>query len=377
MQETPKEMAFEACKMALESCGLTWDKIEAVCFTTAPDTFDGLHMNGEYVIDGSGAYRKPFMRSYVGGGSGVFVGAHGFYTVASGMFDLVLVVAEEKMSNCMPHPQAAFLTIFDNILERPLGPNLLWIFALEMNRYMSTHKIRLEDIALVSVHNKRNALDHPAAMLGEELTVEDIMNSEVLAWPVHRLMVSPVTDGAVALIFAEEKLAQKLTDKPVWIRGVGWSLDTAYWTNRDLYYPEYVEKAAWMAYKMAGINNPRKQIDFAEPYDPFAYKMLHHMEGLQLCGKGEAIKLVLDGSTQRDGRIPCCPSGGLLGVGNPIAAAGLMKVAELYWQLSGQAGKRQIQKLLDSKEHFGVAQAWGDLMQVGTVVVMSNKKGKG
>ncbi|MCX7703478.1 MAG: thiolase domain-containing protein, partial [Planctomycetota bacterium] len=192
LQETSKEMCFEACKMALESCGLTWDKIEAVCFTSAPDTFDGVHMKGEYMVDGSGAYRKPFMRSFVGGGSGVFVAPHGFYTVASGMFDIILVVAEEKMSTCMPHPQAAFLTIFDNIIERPLGPNLLWIFALEMNRYMSVHKIPLEDIALPAVHNKENALDHPAAMLGERLTVQDILDSEVLAWPVHRLMVSPV-----------------------------------------------------------------------------------------------------------------------------------------------------------------------------------------
>jgi len=370
-QETPKELCFEATKMALESCDLSWDKIEAVCFGSAPDTFDGIHMKGEYMIDGSGAYRKPFLRSYVGGGTGVFVPLHGFYTVASGMFDVILVVAEEKMSDCMPHPQAAFLTIFDNIIERPLGPNLLWIFALEMNRYMTVHNVPLEDIALVSVQNKRNALDHPAAMLGAEITVEDVMNSELLAWPVYRLMVSPVTDGAVTLVLAAEGVAEKLTDKPVWIRGVGWNLDTTYWTNRDLYYPEYVEKAARMAYEMAGITEPAKQIDIAEPYDPFAYKMLHHMEGLQLCGKGEAIQLVKDGVTRRDGDLPCCPSGGLLGVGNPIAAAGLMKVAELFWQLRGEAGARQV----PGTPEFGVAQAWGDLMQVGTVIVMSNKKG--
>ncbi len=85
-----------------------------------------------------------------------------------------------------------------------------------------------------------------------------------------------------------------------------------------------------------------------------------------LCEKGEAPRLTADGVTQRDGDMPVCPSGGLLGVGNPIAAAGLMKIAELFWQLRGEAGKRQV----PGKPTTGLAQAWGDLMQVGTVVVM-------
>jgi acetyl-CoA C-acetyltransferase len=307
------------------------------------------------------------MRNYVGGGTGVYAPIHGWYHVASGMFDTCLVVCEEKMSTCQPHPQGAFLTIFDHTTERPLGPNLLWIFALEMNRYMTRHGISLEEIAAVSVKNKRNALDHPASQLGAELTVEEVLDSEVLAWPVHRLMVSPTSDGAAAVVLASEETARRLTPKPVWIRGVGWNLDTSYWTNRDLYYPEYVEKAARMAYTMAGVREPRKQLDLAEPYDPFAYKELHHLEGLLLADKGKAPQLLADGFFDRErGQIPSSPSGGLLGVGNPIAAAGLMKICELFWQLRGEAGRRQVR----GNPRLGVAQAWGDLMQVGTVVVM-------
>ena len=108
------------------------------------------------------------------------------------------------MSTCQPHPQAAFLTIFDHITEQPLRPNLLWIFALEQNRYMQTYGITIEEIAAVSIKNKRNAMGHPAAQLGSELTVKDVLNSEVLAWPVHRLMVSPTSDGAAAVILAAE-----------------------------------------------------------------------------------------------------------------------------------------------------------------------------
>jgi acetyl-CoA C-acetyltransferase len=371
-EETGKELAWEASRAALDSCELTLADVDAVCCGTAPDAFDGVHMKGEYLSDGCGAFGKPYMRTYVGGGTGVFVTIQGWYTVASGAFDVALVVAEEKMSSCQPHPQGAFLTIFDNMIERPLGPNLLWIFALEMNRYMQAYGLEKRDIAQVAVKNKRNAADHPAALLGaSEITVEDVLASETLAWPVQRLDVSPISDGAVALVLASEEAARRITDKPVWIDGVGWNLDTAYWTNRDLVYPEYVENAARMAYDMAGIREPRKEIHLAEPYDPFDYKELHHLEGLQLFDKGKAPEAVRDGVTQRDGDLPVCPSGGLLGVGNPIAAAGLMKIAELFWQLRGEAGARQVPGTPDR----GVAQAWGDLMQVGTVVVMGRDNG--
>lgn len=366
-QETGKELAWEAASAALSSCELTLADVDAVCLGSAPDAFDGVHMKGEYLSDGCGAWGKPFMRSYVGGGTGVFTPIQGWYHVASGLADVVLCVAEEKMSSAQPHAQGAFITIFDNITERPLGPNLLWIFALEMQRYMVVHGIEKKDIAAVSVKNKRNAADHPAAMLGEAgITVEDVLNSEVLAWPVQRLDVSPVSDGAVAVVLAAEHVAKRITDKPVWVAGVGWHLDTAYWTNRDLYYPDYVEYAARMAYDMAGIREPRKEIHVVEPYDPFDYKELHHLEGLMLFDKGKAPEAMRDGVLNRDGDLPSCPSGGLLGVGNPIAAAGLMKIAELFWQLRGEAGARQV----PGSPETGLAQAWGDLMQVGTVVIM-------
>ncbi len=365
--ETGKELSWEAAAMALDSCEMTLDDIEAVCMGTAPDAFDGVHMKAEYLSDGAGAWRKPYMRSYVGGGTGVFAPIQGWYHVASGLFDTCLVVCEEKMSSYIPHAQAAFLTIFDHTTERPLKPNLLWIFALEMNRYMQTYGISKADIARMAVQNKRNAADHPCALLGEaNITVEDVLNSEVLAWPVQRLDVSPVTDGAVAIVLAAEHVARRVTDKPVWVQGVGWALDTAHWTNRDLAYPRYVEVAARMAYEMAGVKEPRKEIHIAEPYDPFDYKALHHLEGLLLADRGQAPQLVADGVTARDGAMPVCPSGGLLGVGNPIAAAGLMKVAELFWQLRGEAGGRQV----PGQPKRGLAQAWGDLMQVGTVVIL-------
>ena len=168
-QETGRELAYSAVKMALDSCELKLKDVEGVVLGSAVDAFDGVHMKGEYLSDGAGAWHKPFMRHSVGGATGVFSCIHGWMHVASGLFDLCLVVAEEKMSSCQPHPQGAFLTVFDYILERPLKLNLLWTVAQEMNRYMSVYGLTSEDVARVAVKNKKNALDHPAAMVAGEI----------------------------------------------------------------------------------------------------------------------------------------------------------------------------------------------------------------
>jgi len=367
LKETGKELSYLAAKMAMEEAGIQKDDIDMVVMGTAPDAFDGIHMKGENLLDGAAGAGKPYVRVFNGGGTGVFAPIAGWWHVASGVADVCLVIAEEKMGSCYPHPQTAFRHIWDPILDRPLKPNLVWLFAMEMNRYMTVHNIKKEDIARVSVKNKRNAVGHPCAQLADpHITVDDVLNSEIMAWPVQRLDISPPSDGASALLFCSEDVVRQYTDDPVWIDGVGWSIDSTMWTNRDLYFPRYVSKAAKMAYKMAGIHNPRKEIDFAEPYDPFDYKELHHMEGLLLCDKGEAPILTREGVTQRDGDLPICPSGGLLGVGNPIAATMGQKACELYWQLSGKAGKRQI----PDDPMVGVGQAWGDIMQMATVIAM-------
>jgi len=367
LKETGKELSFLATKMAMEDAGLQKDDIDMVVMGSAPDAFDGIHMKGENLIDGAAGAGKPYVRVFNGGGTGVFAPIAGWWHVASGVADICLVVCEEKMGNCYPHPQTAFRHIWDPILDRPLNPNLVWLFAMEMNRYMTTYNVKKEDIARVAVKNKRNAVGHPCAQLADpNITVDDVLNSEIMAWPVQRLDISPPSDGAAALIFCNKDIVHKFTDDPIYVGGVGWNIDSTMWTNRDLSFPRYVAQAAKMAYKKAGIVNPRKDIDFAEPYDPFDYKELHHMEGLLLCEKGEAPILTREGVTERDGDLPICPSGGLLGVGNPIAATMGQKVCELYWQLAGKAGKRQI----PGDPRVGVGQAWGDIMQMATVMVL-------
>src|SRR5439155_1018801 len=123
LQETGKELCFEATKMALDSAGITRGDVDMVLCGTAPDAFDGVAMKGEYLLDGSAGFRKPYTRVFTGGGTGVFSTIAGWWHVASGLADVALVVNEEKMSSCQPHPQSVFANIWDPILDRPLQPN--------------------------------------------------------------------------------------------------------------------------------------------------------------------------------------------------------------------------------------------------------------
>ena len=365
--ESPGELAAQAVQMALEDAGMGIDDIDAVTLGTAPDAFDGVHMKGEHLIAGAGGANKPYMRHFIGGATGVMSPIHGWMHVASGKYNTCMVVAEEKMSPCTPHPAGAFITIFDRVTEQPLELTLIHIFALEMARFMHVYGYSERDLAEVSAMIKKNALNHPAAQIASDLSADDVLNSPLLSWPVKRFDISPTSDAAVAIILANERVARALTKAPVFIEGVGFRLETAYWCARDLCYPDYVAMAARDAYKMAGVVDPARDIDLFEPYDPFDYKALHHLNALLLDKTGRMVRNLFEsGNLGRDGSHPMCPSGGALGVGNPIAATGLMKIAELYFQLSGQAGKRQIQRPM----RRGVAQAWGDLMQAGTVVVM-------
>src|SRR5207245_10314039 len=123
-------------------------------------------------------------RADLGSGTGGFRSSARWSNVATGFSDVCLCVDEEKMRPLHPHPQYAFWSIFDQILERPLGVTILWIFSLEMRRYMHKYGIKEEEIATVAVKNKGNAIDHPCSQLSSKITVDDVMNSEPICWRV-------------------------------------------------------------------------------------------------------------------------------------------------------------------------------------------------
>jgi acetyl-CoA C-acetyltransferase len=217
-----------------------------------------------------------------------------------------------------------------------------------MNRY----NISEEQCAVVSSKNHRNALNNPNAHLQLDLSVEDVMKSRMICEPMKLYDCSPVSDGAVAVVIANEAKTKKFGKKPAWIKGVSFCMDNYLLGDRDLAECAALEKAAKQAYAAAGISNPRKEIDVAEVYDAFSYQELMWTEGLGFCEKGEGGKLAESGATGKAGDMPVNPSGGLL-PSHPVIAGGLIRIAEAVRQIRGEAGDMQVDK------HVGTALAHG------------------
>jgi len=175
----------------------------------------------------------------------------------------------------------------------------------------------------------------------KEVTVEDVMNSKPLAWPIKTLDVPPISDGAAAIVLSTEKLAAKSTDRPAWIHGMGYFCEADNAPERSLLVSEPLAIAARRVYRAAGITNPRRQFDVVEVQEPYTCFELSYYESLGLCAPGEAAELIQSGATQVTGDIPVNPSGGCAGA-NPIGAAALIRLIEAASQVMGKAGDMQI-----------------------------------
>lgn len=335
IRETFADMVYEAVVKALDHAGIGIDRIENVV-SASNDFWDGRTISSMAINDACGSYDKNI--SCVEG-DGTFAAFYGMTRILSGAYSTTLVVAHCKGSESDPvHITNA---IFDPIYVRPLGLDSITSSALQARRYMDAYGITEEQCALVSVKNHGNAFDNPYAQLPLKLNVEDVMRSRMLSDPIKLLDASPISDGACALILAREDQAKKITDKPVWIRGVGYCADSYHLGDRDLAECRALEEAARRAYRMAGITDPRKELDVVELYDAFSYQELLWSEGLGLCGRGQGGRLAESGATARTGEIPINPSGGLLSA-HTVTVAGLVRLAEAVLQLRGEADKRQI-----------------------------------
>ena len=336
-----KEIMFEAAVRAYEDAGVNPRRDIDAFITCAEDYWEGFSIFDEFVPDQLGAVLKNL---FTVSADGLFGLATAYMLIKTGHFDVVAVEAHSKASDILTY-EGIVNFAFDPILNRPLGGHPYYVAGMEMMRYLCETGTSPEECAQVVVKNKRNALANPHACYGAKLTVEDVLNSEVQFYPLKKLEISPISDGCVVFVVASKDAAEKLTDKPVWVGGVGWCTETPCLETRDWGRAVHTELAAKMAYKMAGINNPVKEIDFAEVCDMFAYKELMHMEALGLCRRGEAGQLVKEGVTERDGEMPVNPSGGMLGMGYALEASGLQRLLEAVLQLRGQAGKRQIEDI--------------------------------
>lgn len=365
--EDTSEMVYRVTKDALERARLRADDLDGVVLGSAVDPFNGISETDKYLVAAAGAAGKPVFRNATSGSTAVSTPALAYSVVASGLADIVLCVCYEKMSE-NENSQKVFNYVYDPAYVRPVGLNVPVQCGLEARAYLHRYGITEDEMALVSVKNLGNAESNPYAQRGKKITVEEVLESQYISWPVKVLDTSPVSDGARAAIFASERVMRDMDDDPVWVRGTGRGADS-YWymgrRNQDLGRLDYAYLGAREAYEQAGIKDPAKEIHYAEPYDPFTYKEMQHIEGLGLCEEGGAGRFIRSGKANKDGELPVNASGGLLGEGNPIGA-GMSRFNWCWLQIKGQAGECQVERQVDT----AACTAWGGMYQYNATVVL-------
>jgi len=333
--ETFADMVYEVTVKALEDAGLAIKDIDNVV-TVSNDFWDGRTISSMAIQDACGSRHKDISTVE---GDGLFGAFYGAMRILSGSFATTLVVAHMKGSESRMN--LITNAMFDPIYTRMLGLDAITSAALQARAYMDRFGITEEQCARVSVKNHGNAKLNPLAQLPMDITVEDVMASRMLSDPVKVLDASPITDGAAAVILANGQAAAKAKTTPVWLKGVGHCSDAYHLGDRDLSRSPALAAAAKKAYAMAGIRNPLEQIDVAEVYDAFSYQELMWLEGLGFCGEGGAGRLIDEGVTQMNGKLPVNPSGGCLSA-HAVMVAGLARLIEATLQVRGTAGKRQV-----------------------------------
>jgi acetyl-CoA C-acetyltransferase len=315
-----------------------------------------------WATDGLGSFLKPVFKVTTGGTTGTTVAACAFYHVASGLFNTVLAVGWEK--NSESDTQAAIATCANPILERDPFAGAIGPLATEYSMYMKAYGATEEDAAIVAARDRNNALLNPYAHNRMKVTVEDVMKSPMLSYPIKFLDMCPRSDGACAVIFAAEHLAKKLCPKPAWIHASVVRHDYTHFGDLEWQWMPTLERASAEAYKKAGITKPLKEFDVAELYLPASTTGVKWMDSLWFCEKGEAPKLIRSGTTHMDGELPINPSGGVIST-NPIGATALIRVGEAAWQIMGKAGERQVPNVKKALATGFGGCSWSDVMILG------------
>lgn len=356
-----KEMIYEAAVRAYNDAGVDPRRDIQSFVTVAEDFHEGTSIFDEYTPDQLGAALKP-MHTITGDG------LHGLATaymlVRTGQFDLVAVEGHSKASNILTLPE---ITAYaqDPVLNRPLRLNTHFVAGMEMNRYLYESGANREQCAAVVVKNRRNALKNPLASYAADLELDEVLGGPPLSLPLGLHEAAEEVDGAVVMLLASEERAAALSDKPVWILGAGWCNGAAALESRSWGQLPYLQKAAHMAYRQAGIRSPLQAIDFAEVDDTYAYKELQSLEALGIFRSGEAGELTAEGLTYPDGDFPVNISGGSLGVGHLLDCTGLARALEAVLQLRSEAGSRQLDGV-----KVGLVQSWRGVPTTSAAVVI-------
>jgi acetyl-CoA acetyltransferase len=351
IDKTYYELAYDAAKLALSDARIGREDIDACVYGIYNDFFQRQYQPDAFVHDYIGMGLKPGVRVNTGGATGVSALRMGFSEVASGLYDTVLVLGVEKCNDCFnyevhqhsPEVLRAILYTADMTYDNPAGRTAASGFALAVIAHIEKFGTPTErQMALVSVKNHRNATRNPVAQSPKLLTVEDVLSSRKIVDPFKFYDNCLYSEGASAVILASEEKAREITDCPIWITGLGASLDWVLPQNRpNIYEFQSSQIAARKAYEMAGIKDPLQELDLAEIHDAFTGTEIMAYEDCFFCPPGEGGRLIEEGVVEPEGKLPVNLSGGLLGCGHAVGATGIMQTIEVVLHLRGQAENRQ------------------------------------
>jgi len=348
-----QELINEAVQRALADAELAIKDIDAILIGNM-DHFEGINYVDCWSVDGAGGVMKPVIKITTGGTTGASLAIGGYHMVASGMFQKVLIIGWEK--NSESDTTGAITTAFDPVWDRQVFAGAISGLAAEAQAYMARYGASDRDGARVSVRDRKHATNNPYAQLRKEVSLEDVLASPMLADPIHLLDVCPRSDGACAVIMANEDVAGRICPVPDWIWGTSAHNTQAMIGDVDWGRLKSMEQCATEIFKKAGIKEPRKELSVIEMYQPYSFAGLIWIEDMGIVGHGEAPRYIWDGNTDMGGELPVNPSGGVISC-NPIGATGLIRCAEAAMQVMGKAEGRQVPDV-----KFAVSTGFGGCM---------------
>jgi acetyl-CoA C-acetyltransferase len=345
--KTPLELAMHAIKDALDDAGISKDEIDV----TIPepvfvDAMASSDMAWSRLVEelGIGKTAKLNVQCTSGGSTAASIIKMAAGLIITKQAETVLILHMDRLGTgatpeFIRNAFGAF-GIYEE-WEFPYGLNYNLIASLFLNRYMYETGATIEEVASVIVSLRKWACLNPNALLRRELTIKEVLDAKMVAFPATSRMCNIVVDGASAIIVTSAKKAEKLTDAPVYLEGFGSAVTHFSLMNEpDLTRMAY-ERTAKEAYANAGVGP--EDIDIVEFYDSYPIFLLLQLEEMGFCERGEAGKFVMDGNTSPGGKLPMTTNGGMLAEGHLGGGGGTSLFAEMVRQLRGKCGERQVQ----------------------------------
>ena len=364
-----RDLAVQAGLKAVEDSGIMGEKIDAgYVGTMASGRLIGQEHIGGLLADYMGLNPIPVTRVEGACASGSLALRQGFMAVASGMHDIVVVGGIEKMTDLSVNTVSDILGgAGDQEWELFLGATFPAIYALMARRHMEEYGTTEEMMASVAVKNHKHGSKNKYAQFQNEITIETVMKSKVVADPLKVFDCSPITDGAASVILAPMDLAPSFKKKPIEIIASAQASDAiALHSRASLSSLRATQVAAKKAYEMAKLTP--KDMDFAEVHDCFTIAEIMGVEDLGFFKKGEGGKATMEGRTGLSGEIPINTSGGLKACGHPVGATGVKQAVEAVWQLRGEAEGRQVKDA-----HIGLSHNVGGSGATAVVHIYRNQ----